>query len=285
MKSVFYVLMGFSCAILMAQKPMEKIKSKHWTPLIDDNLSKWEVWTGVPEPSVKNLPSSYVIPDHGKPIKPLGLGDPMKIYTVERDVDGEWVIHISGVIYAGLTSLENYSNYHLTLLFKWGEKKYVPRLDRKRDSGLLYHCHGDHGALWKVWKSCLEMQIQEGDMGDLYALAGTNATVRQNDSNTWDPTAPNLKLTKKTTKRSFDNESPHGEWTRLDLYVVNDKAIHMVNGKVVLALEDALSKSGKPLLEGQIQIQSEGAEAFLKDIAIRPLKRFPKKLRKAAGFQ
>lgn len=248
---------------------------------MDEDLSKWEVWTGVPEPSVKNLPEGYEVPADGKPIKPLGLGDPKRIFTTEKDEEGDLMVHISGEIYAGLTSLESYSDYHLTLLFKWAEKKYPPRMKRKRDSGLLYHCHGKHGAFWKVWKSCLELQIQETDMGDLYALAGTSSVVKHDTTNHWDPTS---ELTKKTTKRSFDNESPHGEWTRIDLYVLDDKAIHMVNGEVVLALTDARSKNGEKLKAGQLQMQSEAAEGYFKDMAIRPIKKFPKKLSKAAGF-
>jgi hypothetical protein len=178
--------------------------------------------------------------------------------------------------------LESYSNYHLTLLFKWGEKKYAPRLDKKRDCGLLYHCHGKHAAFWDVWKSCLECQIQEGDFGDLFALAGTNSTVRLDSTEHWDPKST---VTAKTAKRAFDNESSNGEWTRVDLYVFDDKAVHVVNGKVVLALESALSKDGLKLNKGQIQIQSEAAEGFVKDVCIRPIKKFPKAISKAAGFR
>jgi len=274
------VLIGLSLQG-MAQGPSAKVKSKDWQPLLDENLSKWEVWTGVPQPTVKNLPAGYVVPADGKPVKPIGLGDPMKIYTVEKDENGEVMVHISGLVFAGLTSLESYSNYHLTLQFKWGEKKYAPRLEAKRDNGLLYHCHGEHGAFWDVWKSCLECQIQEGDFGDLFALAGTSTTTKLDSTKHWDPKATE---TSKTAKRAFDNESPHGEWTRVDLYVLGDKAVHVVNGKVVLALENALSKEGKKLDKGQIQIQSEAAEGYVKDVCIRPIKKFPKAISKAAGF-
>lgn len=266
----------------VAQGPSPKFKSSKWETLLDENLSKWEVWTGVPHQSVKNLPADYEVPEDGKPVKPIGLGDPLHIYTVEKDENGQPMVHISGLVYAGLTSLENYSNYHLTLLFKWGKAIYEPRLDKKRDNGLLYHCHGEHGAFWDVWKSCLELQIQEGDFGDLFALAGTSTTTKLDATKHWDPKSTE---TARTAKRSVDNESPYGEWTRVDLFVVGDKAVHVVNGKVVLALENALSKEGKKLDSGQIQIQSEAAEGFVKDICIRPIKKFPKAIYKAAGFK
>ena len=59
---------------------------------------------------------------------------------------------------------------------------------------------------------------------------------------------------------------------------------HVVNGKVVLALENALSKDGEKLDKGQLQIQSEAAEGFVKDVCIRPIKKFPNAIKKAAGF-
>lgn len=259
----------------------KKVKSKEWESLLDEDLSNWEVWTGVPDPSVKGLPKSYTIPSDGKPVNPIGLGDPKQIFTVSLDKTDQPILNISGEIYAGLTSKKTYENYHFTMLFKWGKQKWAPRLDQKRDCGLLYHCYGDHGAFWNVWKRCLELQIQEGDMGDLYILKGTKSTVRVDDTNHWDPQSEKTAL---KAMRSEDAESPHGEWTRIDLYVIGDQAIHVVNGKVVLALSDAKNHLGEKLSSGQIQIQSEGAEAYAKEICIRPINKFPKKIQKAAGL-
>ncbi|WP_282039983.1 3-keto-disaccharide hydrolase [Saccharicrinis aurantiacus] len=261
--------------------PSKKVKSKDWEQLLDEDLTKWEVWTGVPDNSVANIPASYKKDANGDNKAPIGLGDPLDIYTLTKDADGEYVLNISGLVYAGLTSKKSYSNYHLTLLFKWGEKKYAPRLDKLRDNGLLYHCYGDHGAFWDVWKSCLESQIQEGDFGDLFTLAGTKAKVKTNSNKRWDPVNGEVST---GGKRSVDTESPHGEWTRVDLYVFGDKAIHVTNGKVVLALWDAKDHKGNKLDAGQIQIQSEGAEAYVKDICIRPISKFPKKILKASGL-
>ncbi|MGL4462831.1 MAG: hypothetical protein ACRC1K_11835 [Planctomycetia bacterium] len=66
----------------------------------------------------------------------------------------------------------------MSLQFKWGEKKWEPRKNDKRDSGLLLHCVGKHGAFWNVWMRSLECQIQEGDCGDFIALAGSGCNVR-----------------------------------------------------------------------------------------------------------
>lgn len=262
--------------------PIEKTSSEDWTPLLDRKLSKWEPFTGIPEASVQKLPRSYKKRLKGDKRPPIGLGDPMGIYTLEKDNNGDWVLAISGEVYAGLTSKKEYANYHLTLLFKWGEQKYEPRLERKRDSGILYHCYGEHGAFWEVWKACLEYQIQEEDFGDLYVLGGTKATVKIDDNKQWDPMS--TKTHRTHTKNALDAELPHGSWNRIDVYVVGDSAIHVTNGKVVLALTDAKKSTGERLASGQIQLQSEGAECYMKDINIRPISAFPEAIRQAANL-
>ncbi|GAF05722.1 3-keto-disaccharide hydrolase [Saccharicrinis fermentans] len=286
-KILLLVFAVITAGNLRAQKtpkvkyPANKVKSKDWKVLLDKDLTSWEVWTGVPHKSIKNLPEGYQQESNGENKQAVGLGDPFNLFTVRTDDNGEHVLHISGQTFGGLTSLKSYSNYHLTMLFKWGENKYEPRIDKQRDCGLLYHCHGEHGAFWNVWKSCLEFQIQERDFGDLFTLAGTKAKVRVNEQKRWDPTSDRIQ---KNGKRSFDAESPHGQWTRVDLYVIGDKAIHVTNGVVVLALTDGTSKDGDKLVAGQIQIQSEGAECYAKDICIRPITKFPKRILKAAAL-
>jgi hypothetical protein len=73
-------------------------------------------------------------------------------------------------------------------------------------------------------------------------------------------------------------EKPNGEWNTLDLYSVGQTSLHMVNGKLVMRLENSREiKEGKdvPLTGGKIQIQSEGAEVFYRNIKIRPINTLP----------
>jgi len=89
------------------------------------------------------------------------------------------VLCITGEIYGGLTTLQESENYHLSAVqFKWGEKKWAPRENDKRDSGLLVHCVGEHGAFWNAWMRSLECQIQETDCGDFIALAASGCNIR-----------------------------------------------------------------------------------------------------------
>jgi len=58
------------------------------------------------------------------------------------------------------------------------------------------------------------------------------------------------------------------------------KSLHIVNGNVVMILKNSryTTPDGqeKPLIQGKIQIQSEAAEVFYKDIRIQGLNEMPK---------
>src|SRR4051812_32089471 len=68
--------------------------------------------------------------------------DPKGVFKVENGV-----IHISGEEFGCLTTEKEYANYRLSLEFKWGERRWPPRENAKRDSGILLHCVGPD----KVW--------------------------------------------------------------------------------------------------------------------------------------
>src|ERR1700736_574784 len=128
-----------------------------WTPLFNGkNLDGWDTWLGKPF--------------KGKEV--VGLNnDPKGVYSVVT-VDGKPALRITGEIFGALTSKKEYENYHLRLAFKWGEKEWPPRENTVRDSGLLYHCVGEHGAASTFWMRSQECQIQEKDCGDYWSVAG-----------------------------------------------------------------------------------------------------------------
>jgi len=140
-----------------------------WTDLLAEDFTCWEKFLGVPH-STTGLPGASPNVTNGSGT-PLGLNnDPTNVFSV-INVNGEKQLYITGQVYGGLTTKREYSNYHLSMQFKWGTQKWEPRLNKLRDSGILYHCKGPHGAFWDVWKSSLEMQVQEGDCGDYYRLS------------------------------------------------------------------------------------------------------------------
>ena len=207
----------------------------------------------------------------------LGVNnDPDGIFTV---VDG--TIRIDGKIWGALTSNKEFENYHLKLKFMWGEKRYPPREQEKRDSGLLYHCVGPHGAQSDHWMRSHESQIMEGDCGDYHSLDGamidieTDTVEIEGHKNLQYRNGGNfLSGVHQRVIKSETNEKPRGEWNVMELIAQGDKITHIINGKVVLqAVNSSQTVDGRkvPLIRGKIQLQSEGAEIFFKDIEIKLL--------------
>lgn len=274
-------------ATLLVATPFVSAESQARS-LLDEKLSAWEVFVGVPHESVNvpGFPASSST--DGQTGTPVGLGsDPLKIFAVLME-DGKPVLRVSGQIYAGLTTRDEFENFHFSCQFKWGDKKWPPRLNDKRDSGILYHCTGAHGAFWNVWMRSLECQVQEGDCGDFIGLAGATASLQamvipKGKNPPFDPTAP-LFTDIGYAAHGPSDEKPNGEWNTIEIYALGDIAVHVVNGTPNMVLFDTRQKSADgegfvPLKRGKLQIQSEAAEVFYRDIKIKTISAFPEFLR------
>lgn len=255
--------------------------------LFDSALSQWETFMGVPHETVTGLPAGTFQSKKVTEGIPMGLGnDPKKVFSTTQEGETT-VLRVSGEIYGGLTTKASFQDYHLAVEFRWGDRKWAPRTQAKRDSGLLYHCRGEHGAFWNVWKSCLEYQVQETDLGDLYPLAGAGAQSRfravDEKNRVFDAKAP-WGSPKGSVSAHPETDRPHGEWNLLEIYTLGDSAIHLANGKVVLALKSATLKGKPGLNSGQIQIQSEGAECFYRNLRLTKISAYPAEIAKEAGM-
>jgi len=176
--------------------------------------------------------------------------DPNNVFTVK---DG--IIHDTGKELGYIMTQKRYNNYHFSLEFKWGLKRWPPRENNKRDSGICYHVPDD--AEDKIWPNSVECQIQEGDVGDFWLL--DNATI-QVDGKQNAPSAHTQIIKKK------DAEKPSGEWNTVEVLSFNGKCVHIVNGVVVNYGENA------SVVGGRILLQSEYAEIFYRNIKLRELK-------------
>jgi hypothetical protein len=240
------------------------------------NLNNWDTWLGKPY--------------KGNDI--IGLNtDPKHVFSVVN-FEGEPAIRISGEIYGALTTKEEYENYHIRLEFKWGKKKWPPREKAERDSGLLYHCVGPHGAAGTYWMESLECQIMENHCGDFWSVGGTMVDVRARplyekkvfSAIRYDPRGKVYQVPRRIefdedikidplVVKSEMNESLN-EWNTIEVQTVGTTSVHIVNGKVVMVLTDARRNflgKGAPLSRGKIQLQSEGAEVFFRNIILRPI--------------
>jgi hypothetical protein len=133
-----------------------------------------------------------------------------------------------------------------------------------------------------------ELQIQEHDCGDYWSVAGGIVDVEGHRKDDKGPviykkggekfTVPSKDSGGPRIIKSPDNEKPTGQWNTIELLTVGGTSVHIVNGKVVMVLTNSRRMvDGKevPLTRGKIQIQSEGAEVFYRNIAYRPIFKIP----------
>jgi hypothetical protein len=207
-------------------------------------------------------------------------------------------IRISGDGLGGLATLAEYGNYHLELEFKWGEKRFPPRADAPRDSGLLYHCVGGYNA-GTGWLESSEFGILEGgETGDFWSVPGAHGVRVRVDVEGEDIPPPKRRYPDEPIRfkpggkkyvgttagilNGDDNEKPRGKWNKLDLVCVGQTAVHVVNGTVNLVLTNirrTVDGREEPLARGRIQLQSEGAEVFFRRLRLRPVKEVPPEIR------
>jgi len=213
---------------------------------------------------------------------PVGLNvDPLKIFSVV-EVDGAKVLRISGEMNASIATEKEYENYHIRMVFKWGDKVY-----KQLNSGLLYHSYGDFGAGLDVWMSSHEFQLCTGKMGDSYCMGKSYfeiPSVKSADGKTYTYSSTGDKITfgqgqtAPIASKSADYEKPKGEWNTIDLYCFGRTSVHVVNGKVnMINYNSGKIENGKvqPLTKGKIQIQSEGGELFVKTMELEPISAIP----------
>lgn len=265
----FFLLVLIACATTgYAQK-----KNKGgWEQLFNGkDLSNWDTWLRAP-----NM-TGYSDDERIGPEQPnIGLNnDPYNVFTVK---DG--IINISGEIWGAITTKKEYGNYHLRFVTKWGEKKYFPKDKSPRDGGLLFHCTDSFTYAFQCWMRSLEMQIQEGEIGDYFNVGGGVAefqvkekvkTIYNETSDQYDPTQPLVRHPGRVW-RSGDFESPKGEWTTSEMVARHADAVFIVNGFVVNRLFNIFRDDlNEQVTKGKIQFQSEGAEHFFKQIEIRPV--------------
>jgi len=246
------------------------------------DLDDWTAWLGYKDPAQTYLPK------HDAPIGVAGKGD---IFTVVTE-DGVPALHVSGETWGSLVHKGDFKNYHLRLEYKWSGKRHAPRLNEPENNGLLYHTHGEPGAVWGTWSRAVEFEIMTGSVG-MVVPVGNGLEVDSSvaiDPSIIDPKqrfmvgAPKGSAIGNTAlwniENNFNADKPVGQWNTLDLYVFANHAIHVVNGVPVMEVWGICDKANEtapcePLTHGAIQLQSEGAETFFRNITIEPINSLP----------
>ena len=165
------------------------------------------------------------------------------------------VLHVRGKELGYIRTQKNFENYHFKVDFKWGEARWAPRDKEKRDAGICYNIPDKEPD--SIWPKSAECQIQEGDVGDFWLIDYATIVV---DGKQNEPSA-HTRMTKKQ-----DAEKPTGEWNTVEVISFNGRCVHIVNGVVVNAGDNASAKNGSILL------QSEYAEVYYRNAEIREFK-------------
>lgn len=193
-----------------------------------------------------------------------------------------------------------YANFHLRMEYKWGEKKFKPRMNAVRDAGLLYHVTRPDS----VWPRCVECQIQEGDVGDCFTVRGVRLTTSVEVVPIQTPGGvkklPRYKaeadggVSQKLGDSGIvrvvkSSTHEHEGWNSVELIVRGSQGSeHIVNGETVFRAKELMQlgkqplstplKKGEadkrewePLAQGRIALQCEYAEVFYRKIEIRAI--------------
>ncbi|MBL9198849.1 MAG: DUF1080 domain-containing protein [Opitutaceae bacterium] len=222
-------------------------------------------------------------------------GDPKSVFTFTKE---NW-LRISGEGYGYIATRESHRDYHLVIEFKWGAKTWGRRVDRARDSGILVHAYGPHGAHSGNWMASIEAQIIEGGTGDILVLSpklpdGTQLLTSltcefgldRDKEKIWRPGSPRQVVTTGRVnwlhrdedwtdtvgyRGKKDVESPLFQWSRLEVIARGDTLKYYLNGVLVNEGFDA-----KPS-EGKVLVQTEAAEMFVRRYELHPLGAFKEK--------
>jgi len=236
------------------------------------DMNEWEPWLGPKDIMNQDNP--------GKPLGAIGMGEVFKLSTV----DGAPAIFINGYgqPYGCITHKQIFGNYHLQLYHQWGAKKGGVALN----SGLLYHSYGEPGGGFNnTWMKSIEYEIMEGSLGMLLPIGNEiQFKMEMGIDGGSGRYMPGGSLTTISGMGMFkaekDAEKPVGQWNKIELYAFEDRALHVVNGIPVMMVQDLrlVGKDGKtsPYTKGRIQLQTEGADLYYRDITVEPIKKMPK---------
>jgi hypothetical protein len=207
---------------------------------------------------------------------------PASLFRVENGVIHAYPAQADGSAQpnAYLETDAEYQDYVVSLEYQWGEKKFAPRANLVRDAGLIYHVHRERAA---DWPAGAEAQIQEGDVGDSWAVSAQLGSFVDPKTGRYAlPENGGVPVTLghdgkfERTRHSRVNEYPG--WNTLEVIVRGDHATHVVNGVTNMRVYDikgwdGASNSWVKVDRGRIALQAEGAEIFYRNIRIRPLTR------------
>ncbi|MGH9573580.1 MAG: 3-keto-disaccharide hydrolase [Candidatus Acidiferrales bacterium] len=230
-----------------------------------------------------------------------GVAEKQKIVSME-----EQMLHILGndesddpVESGYLATNQEFENVHIRVEYKWGMKRHAPRYTPKRDNGLLYGVVGED----KVWPTCVECQIEEGDVGDFFLVGGVRGIqaghgaglfgVGINPVTGWPQAQSSGGPGRIGGRGAAGTQSPPeptggrlikdgdfellDQWNTVEVIWQGDKAEHIVNGRTVNVVTNLQQPDPQnpasyiPLTRGKIAIEIEFAEIWYRRVEVKAL--------------
>jgi len=214
--------------------------------------------------------------------------DPKGVITVTNGV-----IRITGEEFGCLTTEEDFSDYRLTVEYRFLGTRFEAKKDKALDSGILFHSVGKDGGFAGIWMASHEYNLIIGASGDFWTVhpkgsgmylkaetskrklgahriwekGGEEVTISGNDricrcdiDPTWTdtPAAP-----------LAANENPVGDWNTAVLECRGDSVDCYFNGKHVNHATHVSPSHGK------IQLQSEACGVEFRRVTLERFYRVP----------
>ena len=264
-----------------AAEPAYTPPKSEWKPLFNGkDLSNWDKFLATPSgsaPLVANV-------------------DPKGVFTV-TNLNGENVIHVSGQNYGGITTHDEFTNFHFRVQFQWGVGRFGGRAHVGRDTGILYCGIGAPNPR-TGWLTSVENNVMEKGVGQWWSVNGAIIDCEGEwitDENelyipykregkgekniVWRKGGPRITTTRGNgITPPFDVEEVFGNWNTVEVVFWGGNCIHILNGHVNLVAFNPRYKQGdqwRALTHGRIQLQSEDAEVFYRKAEVRSLYELP----------
>lgn len=190
-----------------------------------------------------------------KPAADNSKPDAWKTWTVEKGT-----IRCIGKPNGFLATEKEFENY--TIRFQWKYPSDALTRVKRPNSGVLIHIQGPD----KVWPLSYEMQLANGDAGDLWLQEDSDKKFPTLDveKSRHDPKQPRRFIRIGGIEKSY--EKPLGEWNLSEITCRGGAITVRINGVLVNESKDGSLKKGR------IGFQSEGVEIEFRDVEIAPQK-------------
>jgi hypothetical protein len=206
---------------------------------------------------------------------PLTTAQAQSVFKVEGGMIHDYADAVDGSdqVRATLTTVASYSNYKLSVDYRWGTKKFSPYVALARDAGILFHVTGDRA---KVWPDSTEFQIKENETGDIYALNSTCTSLSVGGGLTFVDAPQGLSKLIDGTGGNAPHHHLVGmfelpDWNTVELTVNQDSAVYVVNGHMVNRVFNIKDTAGRRVTTGPIVLQAEHAEVFYRNVRLQVL--------------